>query len=76
MLLHLISSCYAQVNSTFANKSWDVRCGEKNERDRVVFDERDVQAIVTMELDIGSLQKVEGYLVEAALCCSVSSSML
>jgi len=49
----------AQVNSPFSYEEGDVRCREENQRKGKVFDQGNVQSVVTMELNIGSREKVE-----------------
>jgi hypothetical protein len=45
--------------------------GEEDEREGEVFDERNVEARVAVELDVGAVEEVEADLVEAALCLLV-----
>jgi len=67
MLQHLVAAGYAQRDLALADKGGDVCCGEEDERDGQVFDERNVQAVVTVERDVGAFEHVEGGLVETAL---------
>lgn len=68
MLLDLVAACDAQVNAALADEGGDVGGGEENESERQVLDERNVQARVAMELDVGAVEEVKADLVETALC--------
>lgn len=67
MLGYLVASCYAQVDTAFADECGDVGCGQEDERDGEVLDERDVEARVSVELDVTAGEEVEGCGVETAL---------
>ena len=63
----LIPACDAEVDSAFADKGRDVGGGKEDEGYRVVFDESDIEADFTAELDVGAGEEVEGGLLETSL---------
>jgi hypothetical protein len=67
MLCDLISSRYAQIHSTFADKCGDVCCWEEDESEREVLHQSNVKAIVAVELDVGAMEKIKTWLVKPAL---------
>lgn len=68
MLLDLVAASDAQVDAALADEGGDISGGQEDEREREVLDQRDVQARVAVELDVGAVEEVEADLVEAALC--------
>jgi hypothetical protein len=40
------------VNITFRNESGNIRCRKENKRKSMVFDEGNIESMVTVELDI------------------------
>ena len=68
MLLDLVAASDAQVDAALADEGGDVSGGQEDEREREVLDQRNVQARVAVELDVGAVEEVEADLVEAALC--------
>ena len=67
MLCHLVSSSYAQINTTLSNEGGDIRGGEEYEGHGKVLNEGDIKTGVAVELDVRAVKEVEAYLVEAAL---------
>ena len=67
MFSDLISAGYTEVDSAFANESRNVGRGEKDEGYGVVFDEGDIEAGFTAELDVGAGEEVESGLLETSL---------
>lgn len=65
----LVAASDSEVDTAFANECGDVGGREEDKREREVLDQGDVKARVTVELDIGAVEKVETDLVETALCC-------
>lgn len=59
MLLDLVPSGDAQVDSALADKGGDVRGGEEDEGNREVLDESDVETVLAAKLDVGTLKEVE-----------------
>lgn len=47
---------HTQVHITVRNKVRDVGGGQEDERNGQVLDERNVQAVRTLELDVGAVQ--------------------
>ena len=68
VLLDLVAASDAQVDAALADEGGDVSGGQEDEREREVLDQRNVQARVAVELDVGAVEEVEADLVEAALC--------
>ena len=66
MFLDLIPARDAQGHLALSDEGGDVGCGEEDERNGVVFDEGDVEAIGATELDVGAGEEVEGGVLEAA----------
>jgi hypothetical protein len=52
MLCYLVAPSYAQVYTTFSDERWDIGRGKEDERERKVLDKRDVEAGVSVELDV------------------------
>jgi hypothetical protein len=63
----LVAPGYSQVNAALADKGGDVGGGQEHEGQRQVLDERDVEARVPVELDVGPVEEVETGLVKTAL---------
>lgn len=59
MLLNLVPSGDAQVDSAFTDKGGDIGGGEEDEGNGEVLDESDVETVLAAELDIGTLKEVE-----------------
>lgn len=72
VLFDLVAAGDSEVNAAFADEGGDVGGGEEDEREREVLDERNVEARVAVELDVGAVEEVEADLVEAALCLFAS----
>lgn len=68
MFDYLISSSDAEINATFTDESRYISGGEEDERYCVVFDECDVEAGFSAELDVAAGEEVEGGLLESTLC--------
>lgn len=49
---NLILSSNSEVYVSLSNKSWDIRCRQKDESKSVVSDERNVEPVVAVELYI------------------------
>ena len=58
VLLYLVEAGDAEVDPALAHEGRDVGSGEKDQGNREVLDERDVEAVLTPELDVGSLEEV------------------
>lgn len=67
ILLNLIPTSYAKVNSTLTNESWDIGSREKYKSNWEIFNESDVKPVFSPELDICTFKKIERSLVQAAL---------
>jgi hypothetical protein len=52
MLCYLVAPSYAQVYTAFSYECRDVGGGEEDERKRKVLDKRDIEAGVSVELDV------------------------
>lgn len=72
MLVNLVLASNTEVNATLADEGWDVGGWEEDEGDWEVLDEGNVEAVLTAELNIGSLEKVQGGGIKAALWIDVS----
>jgi hypothetical protein len=59
VLLDLVPSGDAQVDSAFTDKGGDIGSGEEDKGNWEVLDESDVEAVLATELDIGTLKEVE-----------------
>lgn len=73
MLFDLVTACDTQVDAAFADEGGDVGRGQEDKREREVLDQRDIEARVAVELDVGAVEEVEADLVETALCCGCQS---
>jgi hypothetical protein len=62
VLLHLVVARDAQVDAALADEGGDVGGGEEDEGDGQVLDEGNVEAILTLELDVGALEEVQARL--------------
>ena len=67
VLLNLVEAGDTEVHAALANKCGDVGCWEEDKGDGEVLDERNVEAVLALELNVGALQKVETGLKQAAL---------
>lgn len=67
MLLDLVEASDAEIDTALTNKGRDIGGGEEDESDGEVLDESDIEAILTLELDVGAAEKVKGCLLESAL---------
>ena len=72
MLFDLVATGDSEVNTALADEGGDVGGREEDEREGKVLDERDVEARVAVELNVGAVEEVEADLVEAALCLLAS----
>lgn len=63
---------HTQVHITVRNKVRDVGGGQEDERNGQVLDERNVQAVRTLELDVGAVQQRQTRLIEPT-CISIST---
>ena len=72
MLFDLVAAGDSEVNAAFADEGGDIGGGEEDEREGKVFDERNVEARVAVELNVRAVEEVEADLVEAALCLLAS----
>ena len=61
MLLYLVPPCDAQVNLSLPNKSRNVSSGEKDERNVQVFDQGNVQPMLSSKLNVGALEQVKRF---------------
>lgn len=68
VLLDLIPSGNAKVDTAFADKCRDIGGGEEDEGYWEVLNESDVEAVLATELDVGALEEVERSVVETTLC--------
>lgn len=75
MLLDLVPSCDAQVDTTLAHESWNIGRREEDECNWEVLDESNVEAVLAAELDVGALKKVECSGVQPTLCRLMGSAM-
>lgn len=67
MLLDLVGARDAQVDAALADKGRDVGGGQEDEGYGEVLDQRDVEAALPPELDVGALEQVKTWALEAAL---------
>lgn len=74
MFRDLISSCYAQIDSTFTNECRDVCCWQEDKCEWKVFYKRNVKTIVAVKLYIRTLEEIKAWLVESALCMPKESA--
>jgi hypothetical protein len=58
VLLDLVVAGDAQVDAALSNEGGYVGSGQEDEGDGEVLDERDVEAVLTSELDVGAFKKV------------------
>ena len=72
MLIDLILASDTKIDATLANKGRDVGSWEEDKGDWEVLDKCNVEAVLTTELDIGSLKKVQGSSIKTALWRCVS----
>lgn len=72
MLFDLVATGDSEVNTALADEGGDVGGREEDEREGKVLDERNVEARVAVELNVGAVEEVEADLVEAALCLLAS----
>ena len=72
MLFDLVAAGDSEVNTALADEGGDVGGREEDEREGKVFDERNVEARVAVELNVRAVEEVEADLVEAALCLLAS----
>ena len=63
----LVTTGDAQIDTALRDEGGDVSGREEDQGDGEVLDEGDVQAAVSVELDVGALQQFDAGLVEAAL---------
>ena len=68
MFCDLVPAGDAEVDTALADEGGDVGCREEDESNGEVLDEGDVEARVTVELDVGAGEEVEAGLLEAAFC--------
>ena len=59
MLLHLVQTGDAQIDSALADEGRDIGGGKKDEGDREVLDEGDVEAVLSPELYVCTLEQVK-----------------
>jgi hypothetical protein len=59
VLLNLIKARDTKVYTSLSNKGRDVGGGKEDEGNGEVLDEGDVQAVLTLELDVGTLKEVK-----------------
>ena len=55
MLLNLVEAGDTEVYAALANKCGDVGCWEEDKGDGEVLDERNVEAVLALELNVGAL---------------------
>lgn len=67
MLGDCVSAGDSKVDSTLTNESGDIGGGKEDEGEREVLDKRNVEAVVTVELDVAARKEVEAGYVQAAL---------
>lgn len=68
VLLDLIPSGNAKIDTAFADKGRYIGGGEEDEGNWEVLDKGDVEAVLATELDVGALKEVKRSVVETALC--------
>lgn len=68
MLGDLVAARDAQIDAAFADEGRDVCGGEEDECDGQVLDQGDVEARLAAKLDVAAGEKVQGGLLETALC--------
>lgn len=73
MFRDLIPTRDAQVDFALSDESGDVGRGQEDQGDWEVFNEGNVEARVSVELNVGAGEEVEDWLLEAALCEELDS---
>lgn len=68
MLGDLVTTGDTKVDTALTYEGWDVGCGQEDECDGQVLDQRDVEAGLAAELDVAAGEEVKGGLLKAALC--------
>jgi hypothetical protein len=64
----LVTTGDTKVDTALTYEGWDVGCGQEDECDGQVLDQRDVEAGLAAELDVAAGEEVKGGLLQAALC--------
>ena len=67
MLGDLVPAGDTKVDSSLSYEGWNVGRGEEDQSEWMVLDESNVETRMTVELDVGTMQKIQAGLVEAAL---------
>lgn len=68
MFLDLVPACDSEVDLALANEGGDIGGGEEDESDGEVLDEGNVEAVLAAELNVGTLEEVQGGGIEPTLC--------
>jgi hypothetical protein len=66
MFRDLVTTGYTQGHAALANEGGNVRGGEEDERNGEVLDQRYVEPVFALELDVGAFEEIESGLEEAA----------
>jgi hypothetical protein len=64
----LVTTGDTKVDTALTYEGWDVGCGQEDECDGQVLDQRDVEAGLAAELDVAAGEEVKCGLLKAALC--------
>lgn len=76
ILCDLIATGDTEIATTLRDESRDIRGGQEDEGDGEVLDESNVKARVSVELDVGTVEKLDTCLVKASLCDKDQESVL
>jgi hypothetical protein len=63
----LVTSSDTEINATLRDKGRNVGGGQEDERDGEVLDQGNVEARVSVELNVGAVEKIKTCLVKTAL---------
>lgn len=67
VLLDLVMACDAQVDLTLANKGGNIGGGQEDQSDGEVLDKRNIEAVFSPELNVGTFKEVESGLIQTTL---------
>lgn len=71
VLCDLITASDTEIATTLRDEGRDIRSGQEDESDREVLDEGDVETRVSVELNVGAVEKLDTCLMKTSLCDKV-----
>lgn len=71
VLLDLVVASDAEIDLALSNERGDIGSGEEDQGDGKVLDESNVEAVLSPELDVGSLEQVERCAIQSSLWSGV-----